>query len=147
MLQEATGVEVEAVEVEEGEPPPEKPRKPNPNPPPAPVTIEEDGDGNESTLLIGIVVVVGLIVLLGAFLLYRHGERRAITNRRRKMEELEDRKEKARLEKRSKAGGRMQDPKWYAKDSKVDNVDKRLAPVSLPPRGKYYAGDKTDFLR
>lgn len=54
-------------------------------------------------LIICIVVTSGIIFLLGAFLIFRYGERRAAQQRREKMAELEEKKAKARLDKQRKA--------------------------------------------
>ncbi|KAL9180301.1 hypothetical protein ACHAXT_008271 [Thalassiosira profunda] len=74
--------------------------QPTPRPTPAPTILEED---NNSILVILIVVVAGLIVVLGAFLLYKHGERRAAKARREKVARLEDEKAMIRMERKQEA--------------------------------------------
>jgi len=68
-------------------------------PTPSPTTE----DKTESILTICIIATAGLIVLLSAFLLFRHGERRAAKQRREKMEQLEDKKVKAKWDKQRRA--------------------------------------------
>eukprot|EP00580_Thalassiosira_gravida_P013035 CAMPEP_0201649470 /NCGR_PEP_ID=MMETSP0493-20130528/39404_1 /ASSEMBLY_ACC=CAM_ASM_000838 /TAXON_ID=420259 /ORGANISM="Thalassiosira gravida, Strain GMp14c1" /LENGTH=322 /DNA_ID=CAMNT_0048125347 /DNA_START=123 /DNA_END=1088 /DNA_ORIENTATION=- len=68
-------------------------------PTPAPTTE----DKTESILTICIIATAGLIVLLSAFLLFRHGERRAAKQRREKLEQLEDKKAKAKWDKQRRA--------------------------------------------
>lgn len=53
-------------------------------------------NNNEDYLVIGIVITGGLIVLLGSYLLFRHGQRRAATKRREKFERRELEKQKKR---------------------------------------------------
>eukprot|EP00571_Detonula_confervacea_P017820 CAMPEP_0172298686 /NCGR_PEP_ID=MMETSP1058-20130122/1227_1 /TAXON_ID=83371 /ORGANISM="Detonula confervacea, Strain CCMP 353" /LENGTH=673 /DNA_ID=CAMNT_0013007973 /DNA_START=228 /DNA_END=2249 /DNA_ORIENTATION=- len=67
----------------------------------APTVLKENN--TDSILVICIVIIGGLIVLLGAFLLFRQGERRAAKTRREKMDRLEEQKLKAKQERRQKA--------------------------------------------
>lgn len=62
-------------------------------------TVKED---DKTDLLIGIIIVSGLIVVLGSFLLYRHGEERAAKKRSKEMDRVQAKKEKARLDKLQK---------------------------------------------
>lgn len=62
-------------------------------------TMKED---DKTDLLIGIIIVSGLIVVLGSFLLYRHGEERAAKKRSKEMDRVQAKKEKARLDKLQK---------------------------------------------
>ena len=67
-------------------------RTPTRQPTPSP-TVES----NSNVLVICIVITAGIIVLLSAFLFFRHGERKASKRRRKKMEE----KERRRMEKKA----------------------------------------------
>mmetsp|Transcript_1199 Transcript_1199/g.1639 ORF Transcript_1199/g.1639 Transcript_1199/m.1639 type:complete len:596 (-) Transcript_1199:48-1835(-) len=56
---------------------------------PSPST-EQSSDKAKTALLIVILIVVGVMVVLAAFLLFRHAERRAVENRREKMERISE---------------------------------------------------------
>ena len=66
--------------------------------------LEEETDNN-SNLLIGIIIVSGMIVVLGSFRLFRHGEERAAKKRSEEMDHVQAKKEKARLDELHKAEG------------------------------------------
>ena len=53
---------------------------------PSPSPTEPPQDNMKTALLIVILIVSGVMVVLASFLLFRHAERRAVDNRRRKME-------------------------------------------------------------
>ena len=89
---EASDLTVATVEIVDGEfPQPEPTRMPT-----SPPTPE---DNTDSILVICIVITVGIFVLLGAFLLFRHAERRAAKKRRQKMARVDEkrRREKERV--------------------------------------------------
>jgi ABC-type nickel/cobalt efflux system permease component RcnA len=67
--------------------------------------LEEETD-NKSNLLIGIIIVSGMIVVLGSFRLFRHGEERAAKKRSEEMDHVQAKKEKARLDELHKAEGK-----------------------------------------
>jgi len=84
----------------------------SPTPMPTPLIMakeetDEEEKGNDSILIICIVITGGMIVLLGAFLLFRHGERKAAKTRRNKLERQELQKEQVRE-------GRRQQAQWDA---------------------------------
>lgn len=60
---------------------------PSPTPPPQ--------DKTKAVLLILIIIISGVMVVLGAFLLFRHAERRAIESRRKKMDRMYEQREPA----------------------------------------------------
>lgn len=68
-------------------------------------TLQAQPDNN-SNLLIGIIIVSGMIVVLGSFRLFRHGEERAAKKRSEEMDHVQAKKEKARLDELHKAEGK-----------------------------------------
>ena len=80
-------------------------RSPTRSPSPPPTIISEDKTA--SILLICIVCVSGLIVFLGAFQVFRYGERRAVQKRRKKMERAE-------MKKQEETEKRLQQMDWDA---------------------------------
>eukprot|EP00578_Thalassiosira_sp_NH16_P023045 CAMPEP_0181085262 /NCGR_PEP_ID=MMETSP1071-20121207/5140_1 /TAXON_ID=35127 /ORGANISM="Thalassiosira sp., Strain NH16" /LENGTH=714 /DNA_ID=CAMNT_0023167061 /DNA_START=10 /DNA_END=2154 /DNA_ORIENTATION=- len=73
----------------------------SPTPRPTTVILSEEKN-NDSILIICIVITGALVVLLGAFLLFRHGERNARKTQREKMERVEYLKERRRQERRER---------------------------------------------
>jgi hypothetical protein len=73
--------------------------------------LEEETD-NKSNLLIGIIIVSGMIVVLGSFRLFRHGEERAAKKRSEEMDHVQAKKEKARLDELHKAEGKYGAQNW-----------------------------------
>jgi hypothetical protein len=63
-------------------------------------------ENNDTNLLIGIIIVSGMIVVLGSFRLFRHGEERAAKKRSERVARVQAQKEKARLDELHKAEGR-----------------------------------------
>lgn len=57
---------------------------------PSPSPTAEPPDNMKKALLIVILIVSGIMVVLASFLLFRHAERRAVENRRKKMERMSD---------------------------------------------------------
>ena len=79
-------------------------RKPTLQPQP----LLEEETKNYTNLLLGIIIVSGMIVVLGSFRLYRHGEERAAKKRSEEMARLQAQKEKARLGKLHKTEGKFE---------------------------------------
>jgi len=57
---------------------------------PSPSPTAESPDNVKKALLIVILIVSGIMVVLASFLLFRHAERRAVENRRKKMERMSE---------------------------------------------------------
>lgn len=156
----ASDIEVQAVEVEPGEPIERITKKPTPMPTPQPTFLKEDN--TTQILTICIVITSGLIVLLGAFILFRRGQRRAAKKQREKMEKKARQRELARRErhmegqwddfnKSRQAGGREPHgekmtsgypppPNYYP--SRAHNHDDGYGgpPPPGPPYGHSYGG-------
>ena len=95
-------------------------KSPTRSPSPPPTIVTEDKTA--SILLLCIVCISGLIVFLGAFQLFRYGERRAVKKRRKKMQ----REEMRIVEETEK---RLKQMEWDAKN------ESRQAPTNLSVGG------------
>ena len=98
-------------------------RQPTPSP-----TVES----NSNVLVICIVITAGIIVLLSAFLFFRHGERKASKRRRKKMEEKERRRMEKKANKDLESKYQASYPGYYPNQSGPDFYGNH------PPQGYPY---------
>jgi len=126
-------IQVMSVPVVEGESPTSFTRAPTKTPTASPTAFKEDTTG--TILLICIVITGGLIVLLGAFLLFRHGERRAVRKRREKMARMEEQKQEARLEKRQQRELEERQQREWEEASKHQHAAQSAPPQYGKPMG------------
>ena len=113
-------------------------RSPTKQPTSAPTIVPQNTARN--ILVICIVITAGIILLLAAYLFFRHGERKAKEKRREKMERKELEKERRRMEKRQKAAMEGMSKHAYMDYDKKDNKHQFGTPVgygyptqALPP--------------
>ena len=113
-------------------------RSPTKQPTSAPTIVQQNTTRN--ILVICIVITAGIILLLAAYLFFRHGERKAKEKRREKMERKELEKERRRMEKRQKLAMEGTSKHAYMDYDKKDNKHQFGTPVgfgyptqALPP--------------
>mmetsp|Transcript_1022 Transcript_1022/g.2066 ORF Transcript_1022/g.2066 Transcript_1022/m.2066 type:complete len:362 (-) Transcript_1022:104-1189(-) len=143
---EASDLEIQSFEAVVGETPKRYTMAPTPMPisSPPPPTIPKE-DNTDFILRIGIIITSGIIVLLGAFLLFRHGERRAAKLRREKMARLEEKDKKRRDKQRKVEWGEAKKhrhaPPTDSMAKGTDRYGKQMVyGQPPPPPPNYYAG-------
>ncbi|KAL7526737.1 hypothetical protein ACHAXR_003210, partial [Thalassiosira sp. AJA248-18] len=148
-LQQVTAddMAVESFEIKEGEENVKYTKTPTARPTQLPTTPSStQEDDTDAILMICIVVTGGICVLLAAFLLFRHGQRRASKNRREKMERLEEQKERARYERQRRAdeASKQRNAGTHAPDPMAGGGPVQYGNPTMayghPPPPNYYGG-------
>jgi hypothetical protein len=134
---EASEIEVQAVELVEGETLERFTPSPTPRPTRMPIMAlassqESQEEGNHDILMICVVIVTAIIVVLGAFLVFRYGQRRAARKQRIAIEKKRSRRNMQGRE------GRDRDSN-HTSSVRMEEGDAQLKPHELPDWAQYEA--------